>query len=62
MFAADAGQSGDLFLGEDFLTRLDGDHFGPSICTTCAADGQFLWAATVQVSPRFRRAPLRNSG
>ena len=29
MFAADAGQTGDFFFGEDFLTRLDGDHFNP---------------------------------
>jgi hypothetical protein len=32
MFEADAGHAGDLFLGECFLTRLDGDHFNlPSV-------------------------------
>src|SRR6266478_5398404 len=31
MFGADAGQAGDFFLCEDFLTRLDGDHYLPSI-------------------------------
>jgi hypothetical protein len=50
MFAADAGQAGDLFLGEDFLTRLDGDQCGPSISAACAAAWQSLCVATVQVS------------
>ena len=30
MLEADPGQSGDLFLCEDLLTRLNGDHFCPS--------------------------------
>jgi len=29
MIAADTGQAGDFLFGEDFLTRLDGDHFLP---------------------------------
>ena len=29
MIEADPGQSGDFFLSEDLLTRLDGDHFNP---------------------------------
>jgi hypothetical protein len=29
MVAADTGQAGDFLFGEDFLTRLDGDHFLP---------------------------------
>jgi len=29
MVAADPGQAGDFLFGEDFLTRLDGDHFLP---------------------------------
>ena len=33
MFAADSGQAGDLFLGEDFLTRLHSDHFLPCLCS-----------------------------
>ena len=31
MFAADAGQAGNFFLGEDFLTRLDSDHGCPRL-------------------------------
>jgi hypothetical protein len=31
MVPADSGQPGDLFLGEDFLTRLDSDHFLPCL-------------------------------
>jgi hypothetical protein len=27
VLAADSGQAGDFFFGEDFLTRLDGDHY-----------------------------------
>jgi hypothetical protein len=29
MVATDTGQAGDFLFGEDFLTRLDGDHFLP---------------------------------
>jgi hypothetical protein len=29
MVAADTSQAGDFLFGEDFLTRLDGDHFLP---------------------------------
>jgi len=31
MFAANAGQAGNFFLGEDFLTRLDSDHGCPRL-------------------------------
>jgi hypothetical protein len=40
MLKADPGQSGDFFLSEDLLTRLDGDHFLstiPTVCTTVQA-------------------------
>jgi hypothetical protein len=30
VLAADAGEAGDFFLGEDFLARLDSDHGRPS--------------------------------
>jgi hypothetical protein len=32
VLAADSGEAGGLFLGEDLLARLDSDHLGLSIC------------------------------
>jgi hypothetical protein len=32
MLAADSGEAGCLFLGEDLLARPDSDHLGLSIC------------------------------
>ena len=53
MVAANAGQAGDLFLGEDFLTRLDCDHFLP-LSKVSGATGSSLDVAAAQAFQELR--------
>jgi hypothetical protein len=46
VFAADAGQARDLFLREDFLTRLDGNHGCPPIDSLRPFRPSLTWQLT----------------
>src|ERR1700730_6189293 len=53
VFAADAGQARNLFLSEDFLTRLDGNHGCPPIDSFAALQA-IAYLAADQVSRENR--------
>jgi hypothetical protein len=56
MVAADTGQAGDFLFGEDFLTRLDGDHFLP--LSRVSAPIKQTSRMTMQESCRFITARI----
>jgi hypothetical protein len=56
MVAADTGQAGDFLFGEDFLTRLDGDHFLP--LSRVSAPIKQTSQTTMQESCRFITARI----